>query len=114
MLSSRHRYKTCSFNGLVSSLRTSGTLPLETIDLRKGVSCSRIVSSMSSYQDSTQMPLSGVVWMKFSARLSMIMVLSKGRPRLRRSLLKIFRFKYNYNTLHSHHVELYAICKADV
>ncbi len=112
--SSRQRYRICSLNDFVSSFRTSGTFPLETMALRNGVSCSKIVSSISSYHDSTQMPLSGVVCVKFSARLSIIMVLSKGRPRFLRSLLFFKINSSDFFTLHNHRVAWCAICRVDV
>lgn len=53
---------------------------------------------MSSYHDSTQIPLSGVVWMKFSAKLSMIIVRSSARPKFLKSLLK-YKMVSEYNII---------------
>lgn len=58
-----------------------------TIYLRRGASSSRAVSDISSNQLLIKIPLSGC-WLKFSATLSTIIVLFKGRPILERSLIK--------------------------
>lgn len=113
--SSRCRYMIFSLMSFVNTSLTSVTLPLVTISFKKGVSNSKTVSSMSSYQDSTQIPLFGVVCMKFSAKLSMMMVLSRGRPRFRRSLLyrKIITQEKPFLTWHSPRVEWYAVYRGD-
>jgi hypothetical protein len=58
-----------------------------TISIKKGIRRQRTLSSMSLYQDWTQMPFKGVVELKFSAMLSIIIVLDKFLPKFLRSLM---------------------------
>lgn len=110
LLSSRHLYITFSLICFVRIERTSGTRSV-TICFKNGIRSSRTWSSMSSYQLSTQIPLSGVVWQKFSARLSMMIVRSSGRPRFRKSLLS--KHELSDLTLRNLHGEWCAAYRAD-